>query len=50
MSDKTLMNPLVGSPPAEVPLTDPPLVRVIAQVRFPTILSVENAEFIAPFQ
>lgn len=42
--------PLTGPPPAEVPLTDPPLVRVIAQVRFPLIASVEKREFIAPFQ
>ncbi len=50
MSDNALMNPLAGPPPIEVPLTNPPLVRVIAQVRFPTILSVENSDFIAPFQ
>lgn len=42
--------PLTGPPPDEVPLTDPPLVRVIAQVRFPLIAAVENREFIAPFQ
>jgi len=42
--------PLTGPPPAEVPLTDPPLVRVIAQVRFPLIASVEKRDFIAPFQ
>ncbi len=42
--------PLTGPPPPEVPLTDPPLVRVIAQVRFPLIASVEKRDFIAPFQ
>lgn len=42
--------PLTGPPPAEVPLDDSPLVRVIAQVRFPLIASVERREFIAPFQ
>ncbi len=42
--------PLTGPPPAEVPLATPPLVRVIAQVRFPVIASVEKREFIAPFQ
>ncbi len=42
--------PLAGPPPPEVPLTDPPLVRVIAQVRFPLIASLEKREFIAPFQ
>ena len=38
--------PLTGPPPPEVPLTDPPLVRVIAQVRFPLIASVEKRDFI----
>lgn len=42
--------PLTGPPPTEVPLTDPPLIRVIAQVRFPLIASVERRDFIAPFQ
>lgn len=42
--------PLTGPPPAEVPLTDAPLVRVIAQVRFPLVASVEKHDFIAPFQ
>ena len=43
-------NPLLGPPPEEVPLPNAPLVRVIAQVRFSPILSVQSAEFIAPFQ
>lgn len=42
--------PLTGPPPAEVPLSRSPLVRVIAQVRFPLIMSIENPEFIAGFQ
>ncbi|MDE2764545.1 MAG: TIGR04255 family protein [Gemmatimonadota bacterium] len=42
--------PLAGPPPPEVPLTDPPLVRVIAQVRFPLIASLEKRESIASFQ
>ena len=42
--------PLSGPPPPEVPLTDPPLARVIAQVRFPLIASVEERKFIASFQ
>ena len=46
----TPQTPLSGPPPAEVPLASPPLVRVIAQVRFPVIASVERREFIAPFQ
>lgn len=33
-------NPLVGPPPAEVPLARAPLVRVVAQVRFGEVLSI----------
>lgn len=44
------MDPLVAPPPAEVALNDAPLVRVIAQLRFPEILSVEQRDFVAPFQ
>ena len=43
-------DPLVAPPPAEVPLKDAPLVRVIAQVRFPEILAIEQSAFVAPFQ
>ena len=43
-------SPLTGPPPAEVPLPDAPLVRVIAQVRFPIVTSVEERSFVAPFQ
>jgi uncharacterized protein (TIGR04255 family) len=43
-------DPLVGPPPAEVPLKEAPLVRVIAQVRFPLILAIEQRDFVAPFQ
>jgi uncharacterized protein (TIGR04255 family) len=43
-------DPLIDDPPAEVPLEHAPLVRVIAQVRFPEILSVESREIVAPFQ
>ncbi len=42
--------PLKGPPPAEVPLDNAPLVRVIAQVRYPLIASVESRSFIGPFQ
>ena len=45
-----LDTPLAGPPPPEVPLADPPLVRVIAQVRFPLVASLEKREFIASFQ
>ncbi len=36
--------------PAEVPLARAPLVRVIAQVRFPPVASLGRADFMAPFQ
>lgn len=42
--------PLSGPPPVEVPLSNAPLVRVIAQVRFPLVASVEKRDFIAQFQ
>jgi uncharacterized protein (TIGR04255 family) len=43
-------NPLTSPPPAEVPLPHSPLIRVLAQIRFPTIASIEKIEFIAGFQ
>ncbi|EYF05804.1 Hypothetical protein CAP_2805 [Chondromyces apiculatus DSM 436] len=43
-------DPLIAPLPAEVPLKDAPLVRVIAQLRFPEVLSVEQRDFVAPFQ
>lgn len=43
-------NPLTASPPEEVPLENAPLIRVLAQVRFPSILAIENTAFVAPFQ
>jgi uncharacterized protein (TIGR04255 family) len=43
-------NPLTAAPPPEVPLKDTPLVRVIAQLRFPPILSIEDTKFVASFQ
>jgi uncharacterized protein (TIGR04255 family) len=43
-------NPLTAPPPPEVPLKDTPLVRVIAQLRFPPILSIEDTKFVASFQ
>ncbi|MBW4635463.1 MAG: TIGR04255 family protein [Iphinoe sp. HA4291-MV1] len=44
------INPLIAQPPKEVPLKDAPLVRVIAQVRFPPILSIEKKDFVGSFQ
>lgn len=43
-------NPLISIPPLEVPLKNAPLVRAIAQVRFPPILSIEKQEFVGSFQ
>jgi len=43
-------DPLIAAGPAEVPLGNAPLVRVISQVRFPIILSIEKKEFVEPFQ
>jgi uncharacterized protein (TIGR04255 family) len=45
-----LLDPLSGPIAPEVPLPEAPLVRVIAQVKFPVVASILNAEFIAPFQ
>jgi uncharacterized protein (TIGR04255 family) len=39
-----------GGPVDDVPLRDAPLVRVLAQVRFPEIASVAQADFVGPFQ
>ena len=44
------IDPLVAPLPAEVPLKESPLVRVIAQLRFPEILSIGQQDFVAPFQ
>lgn len=43
-------NPLTAPPPEEVPLKNAPLIRVLAQVRFPSILAIEETSFVAPFQ
>lgn len=44
------VQPLSGPPPTEVPLTRAPLVRVIAQVRFASILAIRSPDRVAPFQ
>jgi uncharacterized protein (TIGR04255 family) len=44
------VDPLVAPPVPEIPLRHAPLVRVIAQVRFPLLLRVEQRDFVAPFQ
>lgn len=43
-------NPLIKPAPSEIPLARAPLIRVIAQVGYPTILSINKGEFVAPFQ
>lgn len=47
---RTSNNPLTSAVSAEVPLPSAPLVRVIAQVRFPQVLSIEKRDYVAPFQ
>ena len=47
---KTPQMPLHGPSPDEVALPNAPLVSVIAQVRFPGLLSVHNRDRVAVFQ
>ena len=42
--------PLTPTPTPEVPLPQAPLVRVIAQARFPAILAIRNPDRVAEFQ
>ena len=44
------LNAFTGPPPEEVALDPNPLVRVLAQVRFPPILMLEREETVAPIQ
>ena len=44
------LDPLIDPVPDEVPLPRAPLARVIAQVRFPPVMSIERPEFVGPFQ
>jgi uncharacterized protein (TIGR04255 family) len=43
-------DPSTAPPPAEVPLARAPLVRVIAQIKFPLVVAIEQRDFVAPFQ
>ncbi|MCP5468852.1 MAG: TIGR04255 family protein [Deltaproteobacteria bacterium] len=43
-------NPLTRPVPTEIPLKKAPLVKVIAQLRFPTMASLVKEDFIASFQ
>jgi uncharacterized protein (TIGR04255 family) len=45
-----LLDPLTGPLAPEIPLPNAPLVRVIAQVRFPMIASIPKPAFIGTFQ
>ncbi|HTR55632.1 MAG TPA: TIGR04255 family protein [Kofleriaceae bacterium] len=45
-----IKDPFTDPSPAEVPLANAPLVRVIAQLRFPLVASIEQRDFVAPFQ
>ncbi|MEK7470201.1 MAG: TIGR04255 family protein [Planctomycetota bacterium] len=43
-------DPIAAEPPREVPLPKAPLIRVIAQMKFPLIAMIERSDFVAPFQ
>ncbi|NOT27357.1 MAG: TIGR04255 family protein [Acidobacteria bacterium] len=45
-----ISDPVTLEPVAEIVLPNAPLVRVIAQVRFPLVVAIEQRDFIAPFQ
>ncbi len=47
---KSVDNPLTEARPPEVPLSAAPLIRVLVQIRFPVVASVDKQEFIGPFQ
>lgn len=42
--------PFSGPPPEEVALANPPLVRVISQITFPTLVKIAQPSELAPFQ
>lgn len=46
----SLPPPLGGSAPEEKPLANSPLVRVLVQARFASILKIDSKEGVAPFQ
>jgi uncharacterized protein (TIGR04255 family) len=47
---KNTTNPLNAPPPPEIHLDHAPLIRVIAQVRFPQLLEIEDREAIGKFR
>jgi len=46
----SLPTPLGGRAPAEIPLVRSPLARVLAQVRFSSVLKIDSKEGVAPLQ
>ncbi|MGE3839929.1 MAG: TIGR04255 family protein [Hyphomonadaceae bacterium] len=50
MTNPTLPTPLSGAPPTEVPLPHAPLIRVIAQIRFPRLLAIRSANNVSRLQ
>ena len=46
----SLPSPLGGQAPAEIPLAMSPLARVLAQVRFSSVLKIDSKEGVAPLQ
>lgn len=42
--------PFIGPPPSDIPLQNTPLIRVIAQIRFSRLLSLEGQDFAALYQ
>jgi uncharacterized protein (TIGR04255 family) len=46
----TLAAPFSGPAPKDIPLPRAPLLRVLTQIRFPIIVSIDKQDFIAPFQ
>jgi uncharacterized protein (TIGR04255 family) len=46
----SLPSPLGGQAPAEIPLARSPLARVLAQVRFSSVLKIDSKEGVAPLQ
>lgn len=45
-----LDDPFAAEALPELPLSPAPLVRVLAQLRFPAVMSLARADFVAPFQ
>jgi uncharacterized protein (TIGR04255 family) len=50
MKSPTVPDPFTGAAPPEIPLKRAPLVSVVAQIRFPRILSINNPTFVGAFQ